>query len=180
LITPWLLRPLVLKQLQHILTALISDLDVRMQCTPKPRDASGPVAADGTRKVVMVNARAVFRAPEGWAMLSADYCQIELRVMAHLSKDGALLRALASPQTDPFTALAAEVCGVEPAEVTTVQRGRIKQICYGLLYGMGLQALSRRLECDINSARDWRDRFLAKYPAVRPGSLVHFQLRISR
>jgi DNA polymerase I-like protein with 3'-5' exonuclease and polymerase domains len=105
-------------------------------------------------------------------MLSADYRQIELRVMAHLSQDAALLRALSSPKTDPFTALAAEVCGVQLGEVTPEQRGRIKQICYGLLYGMGLQALSKRLGCDVSSARDWRDRFLAKYPLVRPDSAL--------
>jgi DNA polymerase I-like protein with 3'-5' exonuclease and polymerase domains len=100
-------------------------------------------------------------------MLSADFRQIELRLMAHLAADKDLLRLLSDPANDPFISLAAEVCGKAPAQVTPDERGRVKQICYGLLYGMGMQSLSKKLGTDVNTAQAWRDQFLGKYPRVR-------------
>lgn len=100
-------------------------------------------------------------------MLSADFRQIELRLMAHLAADEDLMRVLSDPAHDPFTSLAAEVCGNAPEHVTPDERGRVKQICYGLLYGMGMQALSKKLGTDVNTAQAWRDQFLGKYPRVR-------------
>jgi DNA polymerase-1 len=110
--------------------------------------------------------REAFVAPPGWAIVSADYSQIELRIMAHLSGDANLLRAFADGQ-DVHRATAAEVFGVAPAEVSAEQRRYAKTINFGLIYGMSAFGLAAQLGIERDAARSWIERYFARYPGVK-------------
>ena len=110
--------------------------------------------------------REAFVAPPGHAILSADYSQIELRIMAHISGDEGLLRAFAEGQ-DVHRATAGEVFGVPVAEVTSEQRRYAKVINFGLIYGMGAFGLASNLGIEQKAARDYIDRYFARYPGVK-------------
>jgi DNA polymerase-1 len=117
-----------------------------------------PVRTELGRKV-----RDAFVASPGNVILSADYSQIELRVLAHLSGDEALVDAFASGH-DIHRATAAKMYGLAPGEVTTEQRRSAKAINFGVLYGMGDWALGRQL----GIARDEAQRFITSYFAAYP------------
>ncbi|MCG5499260.1 DNA polymerase I [Ectothiorhodospira lacustris] len=110
--------------------------------------------------------RQAFIAPEGRRILAADYSQIELRIMAHLSGDRGLLQAFADGQ-DIHRATAGEVFGVAVDAVTTEQRRAAKAINFGLIYGMSAFGLARQLGIDRGSAQDYVDRYFARYPGVK-------------
>jgi DNA polymerase-1 len=120
-----------------------------------------PVRTEEGRRI-----RQAFVAPEGWRILAADYSQIELRIMAHLSNDEGLLRAF-QEGGDVHRATAAEVFGVPPAEVTTNQRRAAKAINFGLMYGMSSFGLARQLGVDRGEASDYMGRYFSRYPGVR-------------
>ena len=101
-----------------------------------------------------------------WVMISADYSQIELRVVAHLSGDPALCRAF-EEDADVHAATAALVFGVAEDEVTPDMRARAKAINFGILYGMGPQRLARDLGISFSEARDFIDGYFAALPGVR-------------
>lgn len=124
--------------------------------------------ADGSRESAHINLRSVFSAPRGWCMLSADYRQVELRLMAHLAGEAGLQQLFAEGLLDPFTRMAAEVRGTAEAAVTAEQRAEIKQAFYGLLYGMGAKMLATKLGCDVNTAAALRQQLLSQYPRVSP------------
>ncbi|AKU10395.1 DNA polymerase I [Azoarcus sp. CIB] len=109
--------------------------------------------------------RAAFIAPRDHVIVSADYSQIELRIMAHLSGDTRLLEAFAQGE-DVHRATAAEVFGVTPAEVTSEQRRYAKVINFGLIYGMSAHGLAMNLGIDRAAAQGWIDRYFARYPGV--------------
>ena len=109
--------------------------------------------------------RQAFIAPTGWRLLAADYSQIELRIMAHLSGDERLLAAFAAG-ADIHRATAAEVLGVEPENVTTEQRRAAKAVNFGLIYGMGAFGLARQLGISRGEAQDYIARYFARYPGV--------------
>jgi DNA polymerase I len=109
--------------------------------------------------------RAAFVAPAGWHIVSADYSQIELRIMAHLSGDARLLEAFANGE-DVHRATAAEVFGTLPADVTSEQRRYAKTINFGLIYGMSAHGLAKSLEIERSAAQSWIDRYFARYPGV--------------
>ncbi|WP_339547134.1 DNA polymerase I [Pseudomonas sp. RA_35y_Pfl2_P32] len=110
--------------------------------------------------------RQAFIAPSGYKLLAADYSQIELRIMAHLSRDEGLLNAFRS-NLDVHTATAAEVFRVELADVTTEQRRSAKAINFGLIYGMGAQKLGKDIGVDTKTAKAYIDTYFARYPGVR-------------
>ena len=110
--------------------------------------------------------RRAFIAPPGRLIMSADYSQIELRIMAHLSGDEALLAAFAAGQ-DVHRATAAEVFGTPPAQVTPEQRRYAKVINFGLIYGMSSFGLAKNLGISNGEARQWIDRYFERYPGVR-------------
>ncbi len=110
--------------------------------------------------------RQAFVAPPGSVILAADYSQIELRIMAHLSGDEGLRAAFAAGQ-DIHRATAAEVFGVSPERVTAQQRRSAKAINFGLIYGMSAFGLARQLGIDRSQAQQYVDRYFERYPGVK-------------
>ncbi|SIP92910.1 DNA polymerase I [Pseudacidovorax sp. RU35E] len=110
--------------------------------------------------------REAFVAPEGRVIASADYSQIELRIMAHISGDEALLRAF-NEGIDVHRATAAEVFGSTPDKVSSEQRRYAKVINFGLIYGMSSFGLARNLGIDNTAAKSYIDRYFARYPGVK-------------
>jgi len=109
--------------------------------------------------------RAAFIAPKGHRIVSADYSQIELRIMAHLSGDKGLLKAFAEGE-DVHRATAAEIFGVTPIEVSSDQRRYAKVINFGLIYGMSAHGLAKNLDIERSAAANYIDRYFARYPGV--------------
>ena len=110
--------------------------------------------------------RQAFVAPAGYKLLAADYSQIELRIMAHLSRDEGLLNAFRN-NLDVHTATAAEVFRVELEQVSIEQRRSAKAINFGLIYGMGAQKLGKDIGVDTKQAKAYIDTYFARYPGVR-------------
>jgi DNA polymerase I len=109
--------------------------------------------------------REAFVAPPGFRIVSADYSQIELRIMAHLSHDAALTAAFNAGQ-DIHRATAAEIFGVKPEEVAAEQRRYIKAVNFGLIYGMGAFGLAQQLGIERGAAQQFIDRYFQRYPGV--------------
>jgi DNA polymerase I len=110
--------------------------------------------------------RQAFVAPEGHVLMAADYSQIELRIMAHLSGDAGLLAAF-SEDRDVHQATAAEVFEVSLEQVSSDQRRLAKTINFGLIYGMSPFGLARQLGIDRGSAQRYVERYFQRYPGVR-------------
>jgi DNA polymerase-1 len=110
--------------------------------------------------------REAFVAPAGCLIASADYSQIELRIMAHLSGDAALLLAFHDGM-DVHRATAAEVFGVSTAQVTSEQRRYAKVINFGLIYGMSAYGLAKSLGIDNTAAKNYIERYFDRYPGVK-------------
>jgi DNA polymerase-1 len=109
--------------------------------------------------------REAFIAPEGRKIVSADYSQIELRIMAHISGDESLLASFAKGE-DIHRATASEVFGVTPLEVTDDQRRIAKVINFGLIYGMSSFGLASNLGITRDAAKLYIDRYFTRYPGV--------------
>ena len=119
-----------------------------------------PIRTEQGRKV-----RRAFTAPDGYVIVSADYSQIELRIMAHLSGDETLQVAFQSGE-DVHRRTAAEVFGVVPEKITSEQRRYAKTINFGLIYGMGEFGLAKALGIDNVSAKMFIQRYFARYVGV--------------
>ena len=134
-------------------TGRLSSADPNLQNIPIRR-------AEGRR------IRQAFVAPPGHVLMAADYSQIELRIMAHLSADAGLLAAFAEDR-DVHQATAAEVFEVPLAQVSADQRRLAKTINFGLIYGMSPFGLARQLGIDRGSAQKYVERYFQRYPGVR-------------
>ncbi|NNJ18406.1 DNA polymerase I [Pseudomonas putida CSV86] len=110
--------------------------------------------------------RQAFIAPPGYKLLAADYSQIELRIMAHLSGDEGLMNAFRNG-LDVHTATAAEVFNVALDQVTSDQRRSAKAINFGLIYGMGAKKLGKDIGVETKQAKAYIDAYFARYPGVR-------------
>jgi len=110
--------------------------------------------------------REAFIAPQGSHIVSADYSQIELRIMAHLSQDAGMLQAFANNE-DIHRATAAEVFGVEKDAVDSEQRRYAKVINFGLIYGMSAFGLAQNLNIERGAAASYIERYFARYPGVK-------------
>lgn len=120
-----------------------------------------PVRNDEGRRI-----RQAFIAPEDYVIVSADYSQIELRIMAHLSRDNGLLTAFAEG-LDIHRATAAEVFGLPLDSVTSEQRRSAKAINFGLIYGMSAFGLSRQLNIPRKESQKYMDLYFERYPGVK-------------
>lgn len=110
--------------------------------------------------------REAFIAPAGSHIVSADYSQIELRIMAHLSQDAGMLQAFANNE-DIHRATAAEIFGVEKTAVDNEQRRYAKVINFGLIYGMSAFGLAQNLNIERGAAASYIERYFARYPGVK-------------
>ncbi|MFK7975320.1 MAG: DNA polymerase I [Halioglobus sp.] len=119
-----------------------------------------PIRTEEGRRV-----RQAFIAPDGYRIMAADYSQIELRIMAHLSQDDGLLRAFKENQ-DVHKATAAEVFEVSLDQVSGEQRRKAKAINFGLIYGMSAFGLAKQLNLGRNEAQQYIDRYFERYPGV--------------
>jgi DNA polymerase-1 len=120
-----------------------------------------PIRSEDGRRI-----RRAFVPEAGSRMLAADYSQIELRIMAHLSGDERLLAAFQAGE-DIHRATAAEILGVAPGAVSAEQRRSAKAINFGLIYGMSAFGLARQLGIERQAAQDYVDLYFARYPGVR-------------
>jgi DNA polymerase-1 len=110
--------------------------------------------------------REAFIAPPEHMLVSADYSQIELRVMAHVSQDPGMVRAFAQNE-DIHRATASEVFGLTPLEVTADQRRTAKVINFGLIYGMSAFGLAQNLDLERSAAQTYMERYFERYPGVK-------------
>ena len=109
--------------------------------------------------------RQAFIAPAGWKIMAVDYSQIELRIMAHLSGDPALLQAFQQGK-DIHAATAAEIIGIDIEQVTSEQRRRAKAVNFGLIYGMSAFGLAKQLGIPRGEAQHYMDKYFERYPGV--------------
>ncbi|NNM83066.1 MAG: DNA polymerase I, partial [Burkholderiales bacterium] len=119
-----------------------------------------PVRTEEGRRI-----REAIVAPEGFRLVSADYSQIELRIMAHISGDQGLLDAFSRGE-DIHRATASEIFGVPPSEISSEQRRYAKVINFGLIYGMSVFGLASQIGIDRNAAQVYIDRYFSRYPGV--------------
>jgi DNA polymerase-1 len=110
--------------------------------------------------------RQAFIAAPGYSLISADYSQVELRIMAHLSNDVRLVEAFSKGE-DIHRATAAEVMGMTPADVTDEQRRHAKAVNFGLIYGMSAFGLSKQLKVPRYQAQNYIETYFARYPGVK-------------
>jgi DNA polymerase-1 len=120
-----------------------------------------PIRSEEGRKI-----RQAFIAPQGYKIVAADYSQIELRIMAHLSADVGLLKAFSAGE-DVHRATAAEVFGIALDQVTTDLRRSAKAINFGLIYGMSSFGLAQQLGLSRSQAQSYIDLYFARYPGVK-------------
>jgi DNA polymerase-1 len=120
-----------------------------------------PIRTEEGRRI-----RQAFIAPQGQVLVAADYSQIELRIMAHLSADKGLLNAFAKEQ-DVHRATAAEVFGMALDDVTDDQRRSAKAINFGLMYGMSAFGLAKQLGISRGEAQEYTDLYFDRYPGVK-------------
>lgn len=119
-----------------------------------------PIRSEEGRRI-----RQAFVAPKGYKLIAADYSQIELRIMAHLSQDKGLLTAFAKGE-DVHKATAAEVFEVSLEEVTSDQRRKAKAINFGLIYGMSAFGLAKQIKVARHEAQQYIERYFERYPGV--------------
>ncbi|XP_045921713.1 uncharacterized protein LOC123981106 isoform X5 [Micropterus dolomieu] len=151
-----------------VVTGRISAKHPNFQALPRqPLQITKKQYIQGKEEVVTVHPRAMFIPQEGWTFLAADFCQVELRLLAHLSSDPELLRIFSLPQADVFTMLASQWKGVREGEVTSEDREHAKRIVYSVVYGAGRERLSGILGVSAEQASRFQDSFLQTYREVQ-------------
>uniref|UniRef100_A0A672YL87 Polymerase (DNA directed) nu n=1 Tax=Sphaeramia orbicularis TaxID=375764 RepID=A0A672YL87_9TELE len=116
--------------------------------------------------ILTVHPRSMFISQDGWTFLAADFCQVELRLLAHLTSDPELLRIFTVPEADVFAMLASQWKGIGENEVTSEDREHAKRIVYSVVYGAGPDRLSGILGVSVEQARRFQDSFLQTYKEV--------------
>lgn len=115
---------------------------------------------------IEINIRDSFIAAPNMTLVSFDYCQLELRIMSHYAEDQGLLQQLRDPHVDMFLVIAGQWLVKPPLEVTAEERAQAKHICYGILYGMGVAALSRTLKVTRAEAKRFRVAFQERFSGL--------------
>ncbi|XP_061336496.1 helicase and polymerase-containing protein TEBICHI [Gastrolobium bilobum] len=122
---------------------------------------------DADESYCRINARDFFvPTQDNWLLLTADYSQIELRLMAHFSKDSSLVELLSKPDGDVFTMIAARWIGCPEVSVGSQERDQTKRMVYGILYGMGANSLAEQLNCSSDEAAEKIGNFRSSFPGV--------------
>lgn len=122
---------------------------------------------DADESYCTINARDFFvPTQDNWLLLTADYSQIELRLMAHFSKDSSLVELLSRPDGDVFTMIAARWTGNPEGSVGSQEREHTKRMVYGILYGMGVNSLAEQLDCTSDEAAEKIANFKSSFPGV--------------
>ncbi|KAI4459665.1 dna polymerase i [Holotrichia oblita] len=142
-------------------TGRISMQEPNLQTIPRDFEFINP----NNDEVEMINCRDVFKTDGNCVLISADYCQLELRLLAHLSRDLHLCTIMRTKE-DVFKSIAAKLNNIVENQVTDQLRQRAKQICYGIIYGMGVKALSEQLNSSEDEAKTFLEEFHNKYPAI--------------
>ncbi|GAB4837362.1 hypothetical protein Ancab_002239 [Ancistrocladus abbreviatus] len=125
------------------------------------------VRSDSDVGLCVINARDFFvPTEENWLLLMADYSQIELRLMAHFSKDSYLIGLLSKSHGDAFTMIASQWTSKPETDVSTQERDQTKRLVYGILYGMGAKSLSDQLNCSPDEAKEKIRNFKNSFPGV--------------
>ncbi|XP_011187693.2 DNA polymerase theta isoform X1 [Zeugodacus cucurbitae] len=124
------------------------------------------VTLEGSEDIVISCRGAFFPTESGRCLLSADFCQLEMRILAHLSQDPALLKVM-NTDRDIFNAIAARWHKVSENAVSAELRDGTKQICYGIVYGMGMRSLADALKCTEQEATTLSQQFHLAYPSIR-------------
>ncbi|XP_057670465.1 DNA polymerase theta isoform X1 [Diorhabda carinulata] len=119
-----------------------------------------------TNESVSINCREAFDAPDKYILLSADYCQLELRILTHFSQDKLLCKIMKEPG-DVFKSIAAKWNRITEEEVTDAIRQDTKHLCYGIIYGMGCRSLAEQLGINENEAVDFMETFKNTYPGIK-------------
>ena len=145
----------------HTSTGRIAFSEPNLQNVPKDF-----VIKDSSNENVTVSLRSMFVTQKNYTFIAADYSQLELRLIAHLSEDRKLLDILNS-DGDVFKCIAAELNSVDMSYVTQTQRQHAKQICYGILYGMGIKALAEQLALSEEDAALYMEKFKDRYTGVK-------------
>ncbi|OMO91013.1 hypothetical protein COLO4_18706 [Corchorus olitorius] len=123
--------------------------------------------SDGNVDQYKINVRDFFiPTQDNWLLLTADYSQIELRLMAHFSKDSALIELLSKPKGDVFTMMSALWTGRAEDSISTSERDQTKRLIYGILYGMGADTLAEQLNCTPDEAKEKIRSFKSCFPGV--------------
>ncbi|KAH8407953.1 hypothetical protein KR222_005001, partial [Zaprionus bogoriensis] len=153
------------QSITHTATGRISMVEPNLQNVAKDFDIELPASKQEPK--LTISCRSAF-APmdERRCLLSADFCQLEMRILAHLSQDQALLKVMNS-EHDLFTAIAAHWNKIPESQVSEQLRNGTKQICYGIVYGMGLRSLAEALKCSEQEAQMLCEQFHLAYPGIK-------------
>lgn len=157
----------------HTATGRVSFAEPNLQNVPRdfeidfagcrPQEARG---IDSASDMISVSMRTTFVPFEGGVMLAADYSQLELRLIAHLASDLRLIKLLNSGG-DVFKMIAGSLNGVEPTAVSDVQRQQAKQVCYGIIYGIGPKSLGEQLKVSEDDASVFIEKFKSRFSGIK-------------
>eukprot|EP00898_Chlorokybus_atmophyticus_P003722 jgi/Chlat1/4350/Chrsp29S04503 len=134
------------------------------QSTPSTLGSDHDITQESQK--IIVNMRNAFVAEEGFVLLSADYAQIEVRIMAHFSGDEVLREFLRDNTNDFFRMMAAKWLKKASEEINAVDRENVKRMVYGFLYGMGANSLSKQIGCSPDEARQYMEDFRVAFPKL--------------
>ncbi|KAL1509907.1 hypothetical protein ABEB36_004572 [Hypothenemus hampei] len=146
----------------HTATGRITMHEPNIQMVPKNFDIVNPI----TEKNILINCRQVFQASQDCMLVSADYCQLELRILAYLSKDEILMGIMAKPG-DIFKSIAAKWHNIPEIVVKDDMRNNVKQICYGIIYGMGINTLAEQMKISTEEAASLVETFRNTYIGIK-------------
>lgn len=155
----------------HTATGRVSFAEPNLQNVPRDfeidfAEALPQEAQQVNNGIIAVSMRNTFVPFEGGVMLAADYSQLELRLIAHLASDQRLIKLL-NAGGDVFRMIAGSLNAVEPTAVTDVQRQQAKQICYGIIYGIGAKSLGEQLKVNEDDASVFIEKFKARFSGIR-------------
>lgn len=134
---------------------------------PNLQNVAKDFELDLSNEKILISCRKVFYPSDSnRCLLSSDFCQLEMRILAHLSQDPALLQVI-KVDKDIFTSIAARWNDISEVDVGEQLRNATKQICYGIVYGMSMRSLAEALKCNEQEATLVSEQFHAAYPGIR-------------